>query len=147
MWKRLHVKYPLSDLNETWIFSADFREKAQIYFIKIRPVGAELFHMNGQRDGNDKANSRFSQFCECAYNPNTRSSYYFKGRLQAQSENFINRPQHARSVESGSTCLCNAPPAPRPQFPKEHCFSYVPQASPDCPRNSNVYMKMSMENQ
>jgi hypothetical protein len=28
--------------------------------MKIRPVGAELFHA----DGHDEANSRFSQFCE-----------------------------------------------------------------------------------
>ena len=30
--------------------------------MKIRPVGAELFHT----DGHDVANSRFSQFCESA---------------------------------------------------------------------------------
>ena len=33
--------------------------------IKIRPVGAELFHANGQTDRqNDEANNRFSQFYE-----------------------------------------------------------------------------------
>jgi len=31
--------------------------------MKIRPVGAELFHEDGQTDGHDEANSRFSQFC------------------------------------------------------------------------------------
>jgi len=36
-------------------------------FTKIRLVGAELFHVEGQRtDGRDEANSRFSQFCEHA---------------------------------------------------------------------------------
>jgi len=38
--------------------------------IKIRPVGAELFHVDGRTDGrtdrHDEANSRFSQFCERA---------------------------------------------------------------------------------
>jgi len=33
-------------------------------FIKIRPVGAELFHADGRTDGRDETNSRFSQFCE-----------------------------------------------------------------------------------
>jgi hypothetical protein len=28
-------------------------------FIKIRPVGAELFHADGQTDRHDEANSRF----------------------------------------------------------------------------------------
>jgi hypothetical protein len=28
----------------------------------IRPVGAELFHAEGQTDIHDEANSRFSQF-------------------------------------------------------------------------------------
>ena len=27
-----------------------------------------VFHVEGRRDGQDEANSRFSQFCECALN-------------------------------------------------------------------------------
>jgi len=38
--------------------------------IKICPVGAELFHADGWRDGqtdrHDEANSHFSRFCEHA---------------------------------------------------------------------------------
>jgi len=34
--------------------------------MKIRPVGAEVFHADGQTERHDKANSRFSQFCERA---------------------------------------------------------------------------------
>jgi hypothetical protein len=69
----LHVKYPLflSNFNDTWIFSRDFRKilKYQISW-KIRPVGAELFHADGwtdgRADGDDEANSRFSQFWQSA---------------------------------------------------------------------------------
>ena len=32
--------------------------------MKIRPVGAESIHADGQTDRHDEANSRFSQFCE-----------------------------------------------------------------------------------
>jgi len=32
--------------------------------MKIRPVGAELFHADGRTEGHDEANSLFSQFCE-----------------------------------------------------------------------------------
>ena len=32
--------------------------------MKICPVGAVLFHTDGQRDEPEEANSRFSQFCE-----------------------------------------------------------------------------------
>jgi hypothetical protein len=53
--------------NQTWIFS---KNTQILNFMKIRPVGAELFHANGQTDGrtdrHDEANSRFSQFCERA---------------------------------------------------------------------------------
>jgi len=59
----LHVKYPLflSDFNETWIFSTNFQKSTQITnFMKIHPVGAELFQADGQTD----MNSRFSQLCE-----------------------------------------------------------------------------------
>jgi hypothetical protein len=61
----LHVKYPLflSDLNETRIFFGRLRENSQIStFMKIRLVGAELFHADRRTDKYDEANSRFSQF-------------------------------------------------------------------------------------
>jgi hypothetical protein len=32
--------------------------------MKIRQVGAELFHADGRTDAHDEANSRFSQFYE-----------------------------------------------------------------------------------
>jgi len=32
-------------------------------FMKIRPVGVELFHADRRTDGHDEANLRFSQFC------------------------------------------------------------------------------------
>jgi hypothetical protein len=45
-------------------FSRQIFRKTQISsFVKIRPVGAELFHV----DRHDEANSGFSQFCERAY--------------------------------------------------------------------------------
>ena len=34
--------------------------------MKIRPVGAEVFHAGGRTDVHDEANSRFSKFCERA---------------------------------------------------------------------------------
>jgi len=34
--------------------------------MKIRPVGAELFHVDSQTDRHDKVSSRFLQFCERA---------------------------------------------------------------------------------
>jgi hypothetical protein len=69
----LHVMYTLflSDFNKPRIFSTYFRKNPQISnLMKIRPVEAELFHADGQRDGqmdrHDDANSRHSQFCERA---------------------------------------------------------------------------------
>jgi hypothetical protein len=66
MYIGLHVKYPvfLLDFNETYIFSTGVRKNTgMLNFMKIRPVEAELFHADGQKD---PANSRFSQFCERA---------------------------------------------------------------------------------
>ena len=65
----IHVRYPLflSDFNETWIFLDRFSKNTQVSnLIKIRPVGAELFHEDGQTGRHDEANSRFSQFCKRA---------------------------------------------------------------------------------
>jgi len=46
-------KCPLfySDFNETYIFAADFRKNDEISnFMRIRTVGAELLHTDGQTD-------------------------------------------------------------------------------------------------
>ena len=54
MYIGLHVKCPLllSDFSETLIFSTNFRKKntRMSNFMKIRPGGAELFHVDGQTD-------------------------------------------------------------------------------------------------
>jgi len=47
MYIGFHVKYKLflSDFNDIWIFSTDYLKNTQIWnFMKIRPLGAELFH-------------------------------------------------------------------------------------------------------
>ena len=55
----------LSHFNECWISLTDFSKNTQIKnFMKIRPVGSELFHADGWRGRRDEANSRFPQFCE-----------------------------------------------------------------------------------
>jgi hypothetical protein len=35
--------------------------------MKILPVGAELFHVDGRTDRHDEVNARFSKFCENVY--------------------------------------------------------------------------------
>ena len=41
-------------------------------FMKIRPVGAKLFHADGRTDGHDEPSSFFLQFCERAYKATRR---------------------------------------------------------------------------
>jgi hypothetical protein len=71
MYTGLHVNNPLflSDLNKNLNFLERFSKNIQISnFTKIRPVGTELLHVDGQTDRqtdrHDEANSRFPQFCE-----------------------------------------------------------------------------------
>jgi hypothetical protein len=54
MYIRLYVNCSLflSEFNKAPIFSIDFRETLTYKsFMKIRPVGAELFHADRQTDG------------------------------------------------------------------------------------------------
>ena len=69
----LHIKYRYyGPILMKLGFSRKFFDNTQTsYFIKIRRVGAELFHVDRQTDRQtdgqtDEANSRFSQFCERA---------------------------------------------------------------------------------
>jgi len=75
MYIGLHVKYPLflSDFNETLTFSTKFRKISNIKFHKnssrgsrVIPCGRADRNMDRQTDRHDKANTRFSQFCERA---------------------------------------------------------------------------------
>ena len=50
-WSSCEAPLFLSYFHETWILSANFRKDTQISnFIKIRPVGAELFLADGRTD-------------------------------------------------------------------------------------------------
>jgi hypothetical protein len=60
MFTGLHDKYPLSC--PTFI-KLEFSRHI-LNFIKIFPVGAELFHADGQTDRHDEAIRYISQFCE-----------------------------------------------------------------------------------
>jgi hypothetical protein len=47
-----HVKCQLFflDFSDNWIWKIDFRKILKQIFMKIRPVGAELFHADGRTD-------------------------------------------------------------------------------------------------
>jgi hypothetical protein len=59
----LTIRYPLF-----WSHGNRLNKKNKLLYhiMKFRPVGAELFHADGQTDRHDEANSRFSQLCERA---------------------------------------------------------------------------------
>jgi hypothetical protein len=67
MYWRLHVNYPLflSYFENRLEFSQQIFEKYS-NFMKIRPVGAELFRADGRMDGHNESNTRISKFCENA---------------------------------------------------------------------------------
>jgi hypothetical protein len=58
----------MSDFNENFNFLDRFLQNTQLHsFMKIHPMGAELFHADGRTDRRDETSRSFSQFCERAY--------------------------------------------------------------------------------
>jgi len=68
----LHVLHSLflSDFNKNWIFSTDFpkilKYRMSWKFVQCEPSCS--MRTDGQTEGHDEANSRFSQFCERSWN-------------------------------------------------------------------------------
>ena len=50
-WYSCEVSIILHDFNETWIFWTEIKKKySQRNFMKLRPVGAEMFHADRRTD-------------------------------------------------------------------------------------------------
>jgi hypothetical protein len=76
----------LSDFNETWILSTDFRKNQISNFMKIRQVGAELFQADGRTDM-IKLTVAFRKFAKAPEN-----SGYFTHRCSAPCNKSCRRP-------------------------------------------------------
>jgi hypothetical protein len=73
MYVGLPVNYEpfLTEFNETLIFLTDFIKTQIQYFMKIRPLGVELFHLDGRLNGQKNMT-----------------------KLIAPFRNFVNAPKH-----------------------------------------------------
>ena len=67
--------------------------------MKIRPVGAKLFHTDGETSGYDKANSHFSQFCEVA--KKTRVSHEL-----SYDKTWVHKSECSACLEHFQTVFC-----------------------------------------
>jgi len=82
-------------------FPRQIFEKPKIsYFMKIRPVGAELFHGDGQTR---RINSRFSQFCEKRLNVQRKETLQNK-KTKKYSRKFLNRYSTLRWSAHSEIC-------------------------------------------
>jgi hypothetical protein len=59
-------------------------------FMKIRPVGAELFHADGRTDRHDEANSRFHNFANA---PKKQMDEYLQIRLLREDQLYKVHPR------------------------------------------------------
>ena len=69
----------LSEFNKTWIFSTVFLNIQISNLIKIRLVGAELFHADGRTDGRTDTTKLTDAFRNFAKAPNKKHKEFLKG--------------------------------------------------------------------
>ena len=76
----LHTKYLifLSDFNELEFSSQIFKYTQIPNFIKIHPVGAELFHTDGRMDGHTDMTKLIATYCNFAKVPKNCPCLSFK---------------------------------------------------------------------
>jgi hypothetical protein len=91
----LYGKYPLflSDFNEIWIFTTDFRKILISDFKKIRPVGAELFHAGWRTDGRTDMTKLIVAFRNFANAPRNMSYRTHTHYLESTSCPNVNNKQ------------------------------------------------------
>jgi hypothetical protein len=65
-WPSCKIPIKLVRFEWNWIFFGLIFERYSKNFMKISPVGAELFNVDRRTDTHNEANSRFLQFCERA---------------------------------------------------------------------------------
>ena len=78
----------LSDFDETWNFSTDFRKHSKSKLMEIRRVGAELFHADGRTD----MTYLIAAFCNLA---NAPKNLFIVARLQYGGAQRGNSPRSA----------------------------------------------------
>jgi hypothetical protein len=77
-----------ADFNETWIFSTDSKNNQILNFTKIRPVGTQLFHEDGWKDGQtERRTGRHDEltvaFCNFVNMPKQCKNEDFISRLRS----------------------------------------------------------------
>jgi hypothetical protein len=107
MYSGVHVKYPLffSDFNGTSIFWTVFRKIPKQYFMKIRPVGAELLHADRRTD--------MTMLIFAFAILRTRLKYCTAGQLTDESM------VHVTRIRRCGRCCCNI-----------HCVRFAARADP-----------------
>ena len=109
MYRRLHVKQPLflSHFNGIEIFATDFLKISN--FLKIRPVGADLLHADGQTDGREDMTKLTVAFRTFSKAPKTsmRCVNTLAGNsvyANVRRTDFFGF--HTRNCQLTSTCIC-----------------------------------------
>ena len=81
--------YSCQILTKLEIFCTEFRKTVIHKSMKIRIVGAELFHADGRTDRHGEANSRLLQFCERIWNGISKNNFFSQTKLWIRKLTYI----------------------------------------------------------